>query len=95
METKVILTSEEQLKTLIKECLADLQLTETPKAFLTAAEAMGLLNCGKTTLWKLYSQGEISVTRIGKRNGLLYKRSSLMAYLERKTEHAFIDNNLI
>lgn len=89
MKDKIIVASEGELKALIKECLESLQLTETPKEFLTAEEAKNLLQCGNTSLWKLYTEGKISITRTGKRNGLLYRRSSILAYLESKTEHAF------
>ena len=51
---------------------------------LTSCEARELLKIGRTTLWDLTRKSEIPAYRAGsgKRSGLRYKRSELLAWLD-------------
>ena len=50
---------------------------------LTSREVQELLKIGRTTLWELTRKSAIPAYRVGsgKRSGLRYKRSELMAWL--------------
>lgn len=52
---------------------------------LTSAEAMQLLKIGRTKLWELTRESRIPAYRVGggTRSELRYKRSELLAWLER------------
>jgi excisionase family DNA binding protein len=52
---------------------------------LTSREAQALLKIGRTTLWDLTRKHHIPAYRVGsgKRSGLRYKRSELLAWLDR------------
>jgi len=51
---------------------------------LTAREVQELLKIGRTKLWELTRQNIIPAYRVGqgKRSGLRYKRSELLAWLD-------------
>ena len=51
---------------------------------LTAREVQQLLKIGRTKLWELTRQNAIPAYRVGqgKRSGLRYKRSELLAWLD-------------
>ena len=56
---------------------------------LTSREAQEFLKIGRTKLWELTSSNLIPAYRIGrgKTSGLRYKRSELMAWLDRNRVH--------
>jgi excisionase family DNA binding protein len=57
----------------------------TPDEILTSREAQQLLKIGRTKLWELTRTNEIPAHRLGngKRSELRYKRSELLAWLDR------------
>ena len=59
--------------------------SQRSEEILTSREAQELLKIGRTKLWELTSMNFIPAYRLGggKRSGLRYKRSELLAWLDR------------
>jgi hypothetical protein len=55
-----------------------------PEEILTSREAQELLKIGRTKLWELTRMNLVPAYRLGsgKRSGLRYKRSELLAWLD-------------
>jgi hypothetical protein len=61
------------------------------KEWISAAEAMGLLGISsKTTLQKFRDEGQIEFTVVTSKT-FLYRKESILAYLERKARKSFYD----
>lgn len=63
--------------------------TKSQDEILTSREAQEFLKIGRTKLWELTSKNVIPAYRIGqgRTSGLRYKRSELMAWLDRNRVH--------
>ena len=61
-----------------------LEARQENEEILTAREAQGRLKIGRTKLWELTRESVIPAYRVGngKRAGLRYKRSELLAWLD-------------
>lgn len=64
---------------------AESERTERKDEILTSTEARNLLKIGRTKLWELTRRQVIPSYRVGnsKRSSLRYKRSELLAWLDR------------
>ena len=59
--------------------------SQRPEEILTSREAQELLKIGRTKLWELTRKSLIPAYRLGsgKRSGIRYKRSEILAWLDR------------
>ncbi len=89
MEDQFLILKREDLETLLTEILKD-SISKEPDRFISEAEALRLLNCGKTTLYQLRVSGEIAyVQNESRRKMILYDRTSIMDYLESNLKKAY------
>lgn len=58
------------------------------KEWLTPPEAMDLLGCQKSTLYKLANEGKLTYSELSARHRL-YNRKSILKFIESKTIKSF------
>lgn len=90
MENKFIIITEDNLVALVDGIIEKAGLTAQveDKLWVDSKEAQELLSVGKTTLYKLRSEGKITYTMISPKV-FKYNRASLFEYIDSKTKKAF------
>ncbi len=87
---EVVCLESEALYKLVKEVVLKLKpdFENHKSTWVDGQEAMAILNCGKTKLQELRNSGEIEFTQPS-RKAILYKRESLLEYLNKHKRTTF------